>query len=88
MMNNQPLINELRQHALMIANEIKRLRPLNVNEIERAYARVKTFDGVKCPKCWVTNEKESELIIDMQANEVNSYKCDQCGFNEILPKSD
>ena len=87
-MNNQSLINELQQHALMIANDIKRSRPDDQNAIDLAYARVKTFTGVRCPKCWVADEVDSELKIDAYANEVNSYKCNQCDFNEVLPKSD
>ena len=80
------LIDELRQHALMCANDIKRLNPERADEVEKAYARVETFSGINCPACWVKDERTSSLEIEATANEANIYKCRQCGFCGAFPK--
>jgi len=80
------LVNELRQYALMCANELKKLNPEKHDEIENAYARVKTFTGNICPMCWVNNEKAFSLEIEAKASEANYYRCKQCEFGGIFPK--
>jgi hypothetical protein len=80
------LIEELRQHALMIANEIKRNEKDHERLAEVAYERVKTFDGKVCPQCWVNNGLKSKINIVASANETNSYKCEACSFEGIFPK--
>lgn len=79
--------NELRQHALMCANEIKRLNPDKTDEVERAYDRVKTFAGNICPACWVKDEKAFALEVEAYAIEANYYRCRQCGFSGAFPKN-
>lgn len=81
------LINELRQHALMCANEIKRLNPEKSNEAEKAYGRVRTFSGSICPVCWVRDEQSSTLNIETYAKETNYYRCRLCGFGGAFPKT-
>ncbi len=80
------LIDELRQYALMTANQIK--VDAGSDEIleQKAYERVKTFAGIICPVCWVKEESKSELEIEAYANESNAYKCKKCGFSSIFPK--
>ena len=81
------LIDELRQHALMCANEIKRLNPEKSDEVEKAYDRVRTFSGSICPVCWVKDEKSSALKIETEAYETYYYKCGLCGFGGAFPKA-
>ena len=81
------LVDELRQHALMCANDIKRLNPEKSDEVEKAYGRVKTFSGNNCPACWVKDDKSSPLEIEVYANEANIYRCRLCGFDGAFPKT-
>jgi len=80
-------VEELRQHALMCANDIKKLNPEKSDEAEKAYGRVKTFSGSNCPACWVKDEKSSSLEIEAYANETNFYRCRVCGFGDVFPKT-
>ena len=80
------LTDELRQHALMTANRMKVDAEKGEESVQKAYERVKSFEGVICPVCWVKDECKSELVTEAKASEANAYKCAKCGFNSVLPK--
>lgn len=79
------LVDELKQHALMYANEI---RKSNAEEsiVHHAYSRIKTLVGNNCPVCWVKSEKSSPLEVTAHAREVDIYKCRECGFSGAFSK--
>lgn len=79
------LIDELRQHALICANEIKRL---NSEESVAAYARAKTLAGAICPVCCVKNGLNIKLEEDIGANATSLYRCNNCGFYGAFSISD
>lgn len=81
------LTDELKQLALMCANDFKRQNPDDSDEVDKAYARVKSFDGVICPVCWVKDGKSISLEVTALASQSNIYKCKLCGFSETLPNS-
>lgn len=78
------LVDELKQHALMYANEI---RESNAEKsiVHHAYSRIKTLAGNNCPVCWVKSEKSSPLEVT-HAREVDIYKCRVCGFSGAFSK--
>ena len=82
------LVEELRQHALMIANDIRRLHNLDIHNKKAAYQRATSLHSVSCPNCWVKNGETSKLEIDAYANDTNLYICKKCGFNAVLPKAE
>ena len=79
------LVNELRQHALMYANEIRKSN-VEKSVVHRAYSRIKTLDGNNCPVCWLKNEKSSALEVTGHARDVDIYKCRECGFSGAFAK--
>ncbi len=87
-MKKEALINELSQHALMAANESRRLHPLEQEKYELAYSRAKTYSEVKCPKCWVEKGQHSPLDIEAKANDSCLYMCKICEFKGVFPKPD
>ena len=78
------LTDELRQHALMCANKLKRVNP-DGSVANAAYARVKTFAGEMCPWCWVSEGLNIKLEIEARATEVEAYCCNKCSFRAALP---
>lgn len=81
------LIDELKQHALMAANEIKRQARNGDEVVALAYERAKLLDAAICPSCWVRKGDRSELELEASATESNIYKCGKCEFFSALPKN-
>lgn len=81
------LVDELRQHALECANDIRRINPENSNGVEKAYSQALSFSGSNCPICWVKDEKSSPLEIEAYGDEENIYRCRLCGFGGAFPKN-
>lgn len=81
------LVNELGQHALMCANEIKRLNPDKSDEVGEAYDRVKVFAGNICPACWVKDAQMFVLEIEAVANKAKCYRCRHCGFSGVFAEN-
>ena len=79
------LVNELRQHALMYANEIRKSNA-EKSIVHHAYRRIKTLVGNNCPVCWLKSEKSSALEVTAHAREVDIYKCRECGFSGAFSK--
>jgi len=79
------LIDELRQHALMCANDIQNSDP-DSDASRVAYARVKTFEGINCPKCWVCEQRTIELVIQAHSTNTDFYQCGKCGFSGVFPR--
>ena len=79
------LVNELRQHALMYANEIRKSNAEKC-AVHQAYGRIKTLIGNNCPICWLKSEKASALEVTAHAREVDIYKCRECGFSGAFSK--
>lgn len=78
--------DELRQYALMTANQTKIDAEANEELVQKAYERVKSFEGVNCPICWVKAGSKFPLKIDAHADNENVYRCQNCGFSSVLPR--
>src|SRR2546426_12394058 len=92
-MNN--LNSELKQHALMKANAIRRLHRgtgLEVREAQLAYRRVKEFplcgNVPICPLCWVKGWIARSLKQEADSREAVFLKCIHCGFQGVFSKPD
>ncbi|PTR10498.1 hypothetical protein C8R32_10124 [Nitrosospira sp. Nsp5] len=85
------IVNELRQHALICANEIKKWNPDDSNKVERAYGLAEMFAGNHCPTCWVKDEKAMLLTV-LTSNFLTFrtvtkyYRCGRCKFSCVFPK--
>lgn len=79
------LVNELRQHALMYANAVRKSNA-EKSVVHHAYGRIKTLVGNNCPICWLKSEKASALEVTSHAREVDIYKCRECGFSGAFSK--
>lgn len=80
-------IDELRQRALICANEIKRLNS-EESVANAAYARAKTLAGAICPDCCVKDGLNIKLEEDVGANATSLYRCNNCDFYGAFSKSD
>lgn len=83
------LLSELRQYALMTANEIKHLQ-LDSDVATSAYQRAANYppqpNTTPCPVCWVKNEIITPLVRESWSdNNVATFKCGICGFGAALP---
>ena len=79
------VINELRQHALICANEVKRWNPDDSDKVEKAYMLAKVFSGKHCPTCWVKDEKAILLGVRTSGCNTNYYRCERCKFSGVFP---
>lgn len=80
------LIDELRQHALMCANNAQNANP-DTDTTRVAYARAKTFTGINCPECWVREEHAFKLEVEAHASDSDLYRCKNCDFEGVFPKA-
>jgi len=79
------VVSELREHALMCANEVKRWNPHDSNKVEKAYTLANIFSGHHCPRCWVNDEKAMLLGVLASSLNTNYYRCERCKFSGVFP---
>lgn len=79
------LVSELRQHALMYANEVRKSNA-EKSVVHPTYGRIKTLVSNNCPIYWLKSEKVSALEVTSHAREVDIYKCRECGFSGAFSK--
>lgn len=82
------LIEELRQLALMAANDVQWFNKADSDLVSAAYDRVKSLDSIVCPKCLVDEGRTVDLKIEAYALDTNLYVCRKCKFKAVLPKVD